>query len=87
MSLSVIFPIDKESEALAYLDFLNANNPDTTPGAIWGEIRYDKNGQPVVPYLGPGGHWNGGDYPEPEGAEELRVSGELVSTVEWPVED
>lgn len=86
MSLSVIFPAGKDAEAEAYLAHLNANNPDTTPGAIWAILRHDKYGQPVVPYLGPGGH-AGGDWPEPDGAEALRADGVLHAMVEWPVEE
>lgn len=86
MSLVVIFPVGKEASADSYLAFCNANNPDTTPGAIWYfPDRVDKYGQRVVAYLGPGGFiWNGEPYPEPEGGEEARADGVLSSTVEWP---
>lgn len=86
MSLSVIFPVGNDTEADAYLDHLNQNDPDPTPGALWAILRYDRHGQPVVPYLGPGGH-AGGEYAEPEGAEELRASGVLAPAVDWPDEE
>ena len=86
MSLTVIFPADKQAEAETYLAHLNARNPDTTPGAIWAELRQDRHGQHVVPFLGPGGH-AGGEWREPEGAEALRVSGVLAPAVDWPVEE
>ncbi len=81
MSLTVIFPSRADGEAQTYLDFLNAHNPDTTPGAVWAILRHDRYGRPVVPYLGPGGH--GDDWSEPPGAETLRASGVLAERVEW----
>jgi hypothetical protein len=87
MSLLVIFPVGKEVEADAYLAFCNANNPDDTPGAAWYTERFDKHGQRVVGYLGPGGQWNGGDWPEPEGGEAARADGVLSGMAEWPVEE
>ena len=86
MSLTVIFPADKQAEAETYLAHLNANNPDSTPGALWAVLRHDRHGQPVVPYLGPGGHADS-EWPEPEGAEALRAVGVLAPAVDWPVEE
>lgn len=86
MSLMVIFPVGADADAEAYLAHLNANNPDPTPGALWAVLRQDRHGQPVVPYLGPGGH-AGGQNEEPEGAEELRASGVLAPAVDWPDEE
>lgn len=86
MSLSVLFPPTKQAEAEAYLAHLNNNNPDTTPGTLWAIMRQDRHDQWVVPYLGPGGH-AGGNWPEPEGAEELRIDGVLAPAVDWPDEE
>lgn len=83
----VLFPADRREEADAYLSFLNVSNPDTTPGAAWSVIRTDRHGRWVVPYLGPGGCWNAGNYPEPKGGAALRATGTLVEAVEWPVEE
>lgn len=86
MSLSVIFPANMTTEAQAYLDHLNSNNPDSTPGSIWGVLRFDKHGRAVVPFMGPDGH-AGGQLDEPEGAAELRAGAELSDTIEWPAEN
>lgn len=88
MSLVVIFPVGKEAEADAYLSWCNIHNPDTTPGAVWYlPNRFDKYGQRVVGYLGPGGFlWDGEPFPEPEGGEAMRADGVLSATVEWPDE-
>lgn len=75
MSLVVIFPVGKETEADAYLAWCNTNCPDPPwypPG------RVDAYGQRVVGYLGPGGYiWNGEPFPEPEGGEAARADGVL----------
>jgi hypothetical protein len=41
----------------------------------------------VVGYLGPGGQWNGGDWPEPEGGVEARGVGVLQDGYDTPDED
>lgn len=88
MSLVVIYAVGQEDAADVYLEFCNLHNPDPTPGATWyPPNRVDKYGQRVVGYLGPGGQWNGGDWPEPEGGEAARGVGVLSDTVEWPEED
>ena len=86
MSKVVIFPVARQAEAQAYLDFLNQHNPDTTPGAIWAILRQGQHGHHVVPFLGPDGH-AGGEWPEPVGADSLRASGVLAPAVDWPVEE
>lgn len=86
MTLSVIFPADKQVEAEAYLTYLNDHNPDPSPGALWGILRQDRHGQHVVPFLGPDGH-AGGQHEEPAGAEELRADGVLAPAVDWPEEE
>jgi hypothetical protein len=87
MSLMILFPAGKEAAADAYLAFCNAHNPDPTPGAIWYlPGRIDAHGQRAVGYLGPGGQWNGGDWPEPMGGVAARADGVLSATVEWPVD-
>lgn len=88
MSLVVIFPAGKETEADGYLDFCNLNNPDDTPEAIWDTPgKVDVYGQRVVGYLGPEGQWNGGDWPEPVGGEAARSDGVLNGNVVWPDEE
>jgi len=88
MSIVVLFPAGKSASADAYLAFCNANNPDTTPGAIWYlPDRVDAHGQRVVGFLGPLGEWNGGDWPEPEGGAAARADGVLSTTVDWPNEE
>jgi hypothetical protein len=74
-SLVVIFPVGKETSADGYLDFVNTNNPDS--GDFY-DVRFDRHGQRVVAYMGPGGFvWNSEPYPEPEGGEEARADGVL----------
>jgi hypothetical protein len=78
MSLVVLYAVGQESAADAYLAFCNLNNPDTTPEATWYPDDWtDRYGQRVVGYLGPGGQWNGGDWPEPSGGVEARGPGVL----------
>lgn len=82
MGVVVIFPVGKESEADAYLAFVNANNPDE--GDFY-DVKVDRHGQRVVGYLGPEGFtWMGQPYPEPEGGEAARADGVLADSVEWP---
>lgn len=85
----VVFPLSKAASATAYLEFCNANSPDTTPGAIWDvPDKVDRHGQRVVGYLGPSGFdWNSTPFPEPEGGVIARADGVLSSTVEWPEEE
>lgn len=86
MSDVVIFPVGKEDEADAYIDFCNLNNPDE--GNWYPNNRVDKYGQRVVAYLGPTGFiWNGQPFPEPEGGPEARADGVLNGNVEWPEEE
>jgi hypothetical protein len=82
----VVFPIGKESSALSYLAFCNANNPDV--GSPWyPNNRFDRYGQQVIGFLGPEGFdWNGVPFPEPTGGAAARVDGVLSTTVEWPDE-
>jgi len=83
----VVFPVGKESSAMAYLTFCNANNPDA-PSPWYPNDRFDKYGQQVIGHLGPTGFdWNGQPFPEPVGGEEARVDGVLSTNVEWPEEE
>jgi hypothetical protein len=78
MSLVVIYAIGFEEEADTYLDFCNLHNPDTTPNAQWYPDNWtDRHGQRVVGYLGPGGQWNGGNWPEPTDGLAARGPGVL----------
>ena len=87
MSRVVIFAQGEEGAADAYLAFCNAHNPDPAPGAIWYlPDAVDAAGRRVVGYLGPGGQWHGGDWPEPEGGTDARAGGMLSETVAWPEE-
>lgn len=81
MRVAVAFPVGKETEAESYRTFVNTNSPS---GPFSG-VAFDRHGQQIVGYLGPGGFlWNGEPYPEPEGGEEARADGVLVDHVEWP---
>lgn len=86
MSDVVVFPKGKEVQALAYLAFCNANNPDV--GIPWyPNDRFDKYGQQVIGYLGPTGFlWNLLPFQEPVGGPLARADGVLTSNVEWPEE-
>jgi hypothetical protein len=87
MSLYVAYAVGQEAAAATYLAFCEANNPDEAPGAVWSPPGLvDRHGQRVVGYLGPGGQWNGGDWPEPEGGEEARGVGVLQDGYDMPVE-
>jgi hypothetical protein len=83
----VIFPVDKQAAAQAYLAWCNTRNPDTTPGAVWGVLNNDAFGQWVVPYLGPPFAYAGAEVAEPEGGPAMRADGVLHDTVVWPVYD
>ena len=85
MSKVVIFADGQEAAADLYLAWCNAHNPDPEPGAIWYLAdAVDAEGRRVVGYLGPGGQWNGGDWPEPDGGEAARGTGMLSALVRWP---
>lgn len=87
-ALLVVFPVGKDTEADAYMDFCDLHNPDTDPNAPWDTPgRRDRHGQRVVGFLGPEGQWNSGNYPEPAGGAEARASGVLSANVEWPTEE
>ncbi|AJP73132.1 hypothetical protein [Sphingomonas hengshuiensis] len=84
MSRVVLFAQGEGAQADAYLAFCTAHNPDPTPGAHWYRPdSVDAEGRRVVGYLGPGGSWNGGDWPEPEGGEAARAGGVIAEQVEW----
>lgn len=85
MSKVVIFAAGAEAAADAYLAFCDAHNPDPEAGALWYlPDAVDADGRRVVGYLGPGGQWNGGDWPEPEGGEAARAAGMISDHVRWP---
>jgi len=84
MSIVVIFAIGQEDAADAYLSFVNAQAPDPP----FDSIRFDKWGQRVVGYLGPGGYvWNSEPYPEPEGGVAARSVGVLQDGYDQPEEE
>lgn len=83
----VIFPSGKQAAALAYLDFCNQHNPDTTPGAIWSYCREDAFGQWVVAYLGPPFVYGGQLVAEPAGGVAARADGVLHDHAVWPQEE
>lgn len=82
------FPATPEgdSEADAYLEYCNNNNPDE--GRVFYPSNYrDKYGRRIVAYLGPGGFsWNNLPYPEPSDAVALRRHATIIEDVEWPDE-
>ncbi|WP_448662345.1 hypothetical protein ACG3SL_16995 [Sphingomonas sp. CJ20] len=82
MSRVVVFP--QREDAAAYLAFCALHNPDPTPVAAWYPADVtDAAGAWVVGYLGPGGSWNGGDWPEPAGCAAARAGGTIVDRVAW----
>ena len=81
----VIFPVSKETEALAYKAWTDANSPFYPDPFAY--CRNDAYGQWVVPYLGPPFTYNNVEVPEPAGGEAMRADGVLADTVTWPDEE
>lgn len=81
----VVFPVGKESAALAYQAFANVTSPFAPDPYAY--IRNDAFGQWVVPYLGPPFVYADNEVVEPEGGEAARTDGVLVETVVWPDEE
>jgi hypothetical protein len=84
----LLWPVNKDTEALAYCDFADAAYAALTgnPSDVWCyRNRRDKNGKMYTPYLGPtGGEWYGDPMPEPSGGPALRASATLVDHIEYP---
>jgi hypothetical protein len=92
----LIWPVSKDTEALAYCDFADAEfaianiaeggNPNDKFAY---RNKRDAHGQMVTPYLGPTGFdWLGAPFPEPSGGPALRADAVLATSYdEIPVED
>ena len=82
----VVFPVSKETEALAYQAWANGSPQNPFYPDMFAYCRNDAFGQWVVPYLGPPFEWNNVLYPEPAGGEAARADGVLADSATWPEE-
>lgn len=78
------WPAQDEAKAQAYNDECTVQNPDA--GAIWSNVRLDRNGNWTVALLGPPWSFDGVvPFPEPPSCAILREAAVVVETPEWPL--
>lgn len=87
----LLWPIGKETQALAYADVADAAYAALTgdPNDVWcHRDRFDRNGQQVTAYFGPtGGDWNNEPIIEPANCAAARADAVFVTSVDWPEEE
>lgn len=89
------WPPENEAGAIAYKAVADAayeqmlsDEGYPEPGAVWGLIRLDKNGNHTIPLFGPPWSFDGvNPITEPAACAAARVDAVVVETPEWPVEE